>query len=72
MNGDKDYIYEEVRVLNIGACRKSLNRKLEVLDAFQEEARLLKDITKKKDATKRITTEKEYLKNHTNISSALA
>jgi hypothetical protein len=43
-----------------------------ILDSFQEEAKVLKDVTKKKDATKRITVEKEYLKNHINISSALA
>jgi predicted ABC-class ATPase len=72
INSEKDYIYEEVRILNITTCRKILKNKALTLENFQEEARNLKDINQKKEATKRITVEKELLKNHINISSALA
>lgn len=58
--------------MNITSCRKILKNKAVNLDSFQEEAKNMKDINKKKEATKRITVEKEYLKNHINISSALS
>lgn len=72
LNGEKDYIFEETRILNISAARQTLKRKLKDLEKFQEETKNMKDLNLKNEGTKRLTTEKELLKKHINITYAIS
>ena len=72
LNGEKDYIFEEARILNIAAARQLLKRKLKDLEKFQDEIKSTTDVTKKKEGTKRLTVEKDLLKKHINITYAIS
>ena len=72
LNGEKDYIYEETRVLSIGTARQVLRKKLKDLERSQDEAKNMKDVNEKKKLTIRLTNEKDFLTKHINIAHAIS
>lgn len=72
MNGEKDYIFQEVRGQNIGTARQNLRKKLKDLEKAQEEAKNMKDVNEKKKQTIRISNEKDFLTKHIDITYALS
>ena len=54
LNSEKDYVYEQIRILNVNGARSALKTRGVEFDQFVEESKLLKDINEKAAATKRI------------------
>ena len=58
LNSERDYIYEEIRILTVNGARNVLKSRGIEFDQFTQESKQLKDINEKAAATKRIQAER--------------
>ena len=72
LNSEKDFIYEEIRILNIlNGVQPVLKVRSAEHDEFNSRALEMKDINEKAAAMKRLQLEEKFLKKHINLKALL-